>query len=511
MKYKSFSQRISIFRGKFTPEEAILVGYGAVIDKYKLQMPLPGKLSLISEKRKSYEDENWKVYSSRNIFEDTLYKHLVFAIKNEGINLLFFKKLYEKLKEKEVLKLFSEEPTGIYTRKMWFLYEWLMNKKLDISDLSIKNYTMLIDDKKQYAISPGERSKRHRIVNNLPGNRDFCPLITKTEKLEKYITSNFSEEKNNYLDEIHKDVLQRASAFLLLKDSKASFTIENELPKKNREVRWGKAIGQAGINNLSKEELLRLQQIVIESDRFIKMGFRDEGGFVGEHDRISGKPLPEHISARFEDLETLMNGLILAADLLVHDEIDAVIAAAAIAFGFVFIHPFEDGNGRIHRYLIHHILAQKDFTKQGIIFPISASILDRISDYRKILEGYSHPLLDYIEWEETENNNIRVLNNTIDYYRYFDATKHAEFLFECVEDTVRNIIPKEVKYLIKYDEYKRFLEDDFEMPDKTVALLVRFLEQNDGKLSNRAKQKEFEKLTEKEVHEIERKFDEIMN
>ena len=36
-----------------------------------------------------------------------------------------------------------------------------------------------------------------------------------------------------------------------------------------------------------------------------------------------------------------------------------------------------------------------------------------------------------------------------------------------------------------------------------IALLVRFLEQGDGKLSKRAKEKEFEKLTIEEVKDIE--------
>ena len=39
-----------------------------------------------------------------------------------------------------------------------------------------------------------------------------------------------------------------------------------------------------------------------------------------------------------------------------------VVHAAAIAFGFVFVHPFEDANGRIHRFLIHNILARSRFT-----------------------------------------------------------------------------------------------------------------------------------------------------
>jgi Fic family protein len=308
---------------------------------------------------------------------------------------------------------------------------------------------------------------------------------------------------------VRKDILQRASAFLLLKDSKASFTIEGESPKSKRAARWGQAIGQAGSRDLTAAELIRLQQVVIENDRFIEMGFRKKGGFVGEHDRSTGEPLPDHISAKWQDLDQLIEGLINTTELLLKSEIDPVIAATSIAFGFVFIHPFEDGNGRIHRYLIHHLLAKKKFSQQGIIFPVSASILDHIDDYRTILEFFSNPLLDYIEWKDTKDHNVEILNDTIDYYRYFDITAQAEFLFDCVKDTIENIIPNEVSYLIKYDEYKRFLDDDFEMPDKMVALLVRFLEQNNGKLSKRAREKEFEGLSDQEIAIIEKHFKEI--
>jgi Fic family protein len=39
--------------------------------------------------------------------------------------------------------------------------------------------------------------------------------------------------------------------------------------------------------------------------------------------------------------------------------------AAATAFGFVYVHPFQDGNGRIHRCLVHHVLAERKFTPPG--------------------------------------------------------------------------------------------------------------------------------------------------
>ncbi len=504
---KCSSPVISVFHGREAPEEGMLAGYAAIINSYNLQVPMPADISLISTKKRKYTTEGWRVFTSRHAPDETLYKQLVFALKYEGVNMLVLKKLFEVLSEKEMVELVQLEPLGRYSRRTWFLYEWLQNTTLNIPDLSKGNFVPLLDENLQYTIK-GKNSPRYRIINNLPGTLDFCPLIRRTEKLDTFIASNFAAQKNAYLKGIHKDVLQRASAFLLLKDSKASFTIEGESPKSKRAARWGQAIGQAGNIPLSAEEFLRLQQLVIENERFITMGFRDQGGFVGEHDRSTGEPIPTHVSARKEDVARLIDGLISTNDLLQESEYDAVLAAAMIAFGFVFIHPYVDGNGRIHRYIIHHILARKGMTQQGIIFPVSASILDHIQDYQKVLESYSHPLLDLIEWKTTSDNNVEVLNDTIDLYRYFDATRLAEFLYDCVHDTIINIIPNEVKYLKRYDEFKRFVDDEFEMPDKMVALLVRFLEQGDGKISKRARQKEFALLEDQEISVIESYFQE---
>ena len=501
-----FSLKITVFHGLKAPEEGSLVGYGAIIERLKLSIPFPTSLSLITEKSKKYNIDNWKVFPASYQPEETLYKQLVFAIKYEGINLLVFKSLFNAITKEELLEILHIEPSGQYSRKIWFLYEWLQQEQIDVQvDLKKRKYISLLDASMQYIVK-GEESIRQKIINNLPGTVDFCPLIFKTEKLENHINANVSGKKNAFLNSIHKDVLQRASSFLLLKDSKASFTIEGENPGSNRAMRWGKAIGQAGQKPLSIEELLRLQQIVIENSRFTKMGLRKQGGFVGEHDRTTSEPLPDHISAKQDNLEQLMNGLMATNTVLQDESYDAVLAAAAIAFGFVFIHPFVDGNGRLHRYIIHHILAKKEFTQQGVIFPVSASILDHIDDYKNVLESYSHPLLDYIEWKETEDHNVEVLNDTIDFYRYFDATKQAEFLYDCVEDTLDRVIPEEVTYLLNYDDFKRYLDNNFEMPDKMVAILVRFLEHNQGVLSKRALKKEFSALTENEIKAIESNY-----
>ncbi len=509
MNNKHFSLKISVFHGLKAPEEGFLVGYGTLIEAYKLDLPLPNTLTLISTKKRQYRVKNWHVLTPRHQPKETLYHQLCFALKYEGINLLFFKKLFAQLPETECAHLVQIEPQGLFSRKIWFLYEWLLGKKLPIPDLVMGNYVSLVNEAQQFALAFGSKSNRHRIINNLPGNVDFCPLIFKSEKLLRYLAINFSEKNKLHSQSIHKDILLRTSAFLLLKDSKASFNIEGETPLPSRAMRWGKAIGEAGANDLTKEELERLQQIIIESDRFTKFGYRMQEGFVGEHDRDTSQPLPDHISAKYTDLEMLMSGLLTCARQLTHEQYQPVLTAATIAFGFVFIHPFVDGNGRLHRYIIHHMLAKNKFSPQGIIFPISASILNHMVDYRKLLEKYSHTILPFIEWQATADNNIEVLNETADYYKYYDATEQAEFLFDCIDDTIENIIPQEVKYLQQFDEFKNFIDNNFEMPDKMVALLVKLLLQNNGLLSSKKRTSDFASLNESEMNRIESAFKSI--
>jgi len=508
---KRFSQEISIFHGRQAPENGTLVGYGAIIETLSLQMPFPNTLALISEKRRQYEAPGWIVFTPRHKPQDSLYNQLVFSIKYEGINLLFFKKLFESVDEEVIEEMVKNEPLSQFSRRIWFLYEWLMEKTLNLPNLKRGNYVPLIDENLQYTIGKGDNSPRHRVRSNLPGTINFCPLVNRTDKLEKYIKEDLSEKTTGIVRNVHNDILKRTSAFLLLKDSKASFDIEGENPSNSRATRWGKVIGQAGNRPLSNEELFRLQQIVIENDRFTNMGFREEGGFVGEHDRTTGDPIPEHISARWQDLEVLLDGLLKTDSKLENSGFHPVLTAALIAFGFVFLHPFDDGNGRIHRYLIHHILAKMKYTPQGIIFPVSAAILEQIDDYRKVLESYSHPLLEFIEWKTTQDNNVEVINDTADFYKYFDATAQAEFLFDCIDYTIKKIIPEEVSYLKHFDQMKAWLDDNFEMPDRTVAMLIRFLEQNSGKLSNRAQKKEFEALNNDEIELIENQYQNIFN
>jgi hypothetical protein len=64
---------------------------------------------------------------------------------------------------------------------------------------------------------------------------------------------------------------------------------------------------------------------------------------------------------------------------------------------------------------------------------------------------------------------------------------------------------------MKYDAFKQFLDNKYEMPDNMISLIAGFLEQGNGTLSVRAIKREFSALTQKEVEEIEKTFIEIFD
>lgn len=496
-----FSGPVTVFQERRLPETATPAGYSALIDAYGLEVPLPRLLSATGAHHRITEREGWRIMTPRHAPESNLEGHLTFALKYEGLDLAVLKRLFKTLGPEPIEALVRDKPTGTYARRAWFLYEWLTGEALDLPDARTGRYAPVLDPELQWGIE-GETAPRYRLKNNLPGTPDFCPLVFRTDKLERFIALDLPGRAADIVAGVPRDVLARTAAFLLLKDSKSSYAIEGESPPQDRIQRWGRAIGEAGRAPLDADELLRLQRIVIGDDRFVTLGFRLEDGFVGEHDRETRLPLPDHISARPEDLQSLTEGMI-AFDRGPAQDMDAVIAAAILAFGFVYVHPFEDGNGRLHRYLIHHVLAQRGYNPPGVVFPVSAAILEHIDTYRETLESYSQRLLPLIRWEPTERFNVHVLNDTGDFYRFFDATPHAEFLYACVQQTIEQDLPYETHFLRRYDTFRTSVEAMIDMPERTIDLLFRFLKQNGGTLSNRAREREFAALTDAEAERIE--------
>jgi hypothetical protein len=501
------SHTVNNFRGMSLPESGTLVGYAALIEQLDLQVPLPPRLSAISKRHHPRSTEDWQLFTPRHAPADTLGGHIQFALKWEGVQLGVLAALFRAVAAEAIAAIIRTTPTGAYARRLWFLYEWLTGQTLPLPALGKVRAVPVVDPELQFALADGTMVARQKVINNLPGTAAFCPMVHRTEKLDEYTRQDLSGRARDVVGSTHPDVIARAAAFLLLSDSKASFTIEGERPPAQRVARWGQAIGEAGSIALTVAELERLQQVVVGDTRFVRLGVRTEGGFIGMHDRTTQEPLPDHISARAQDLSSLLEGVIVFKQRALTGTLDPVVAAAAVAFGFVYIHPFDDGNGRLHRWLIHHVLARAGFNPPGLVFPVSAAILRRVDEYRRVLESYSRPLLNLIKWRPTPAGNVDVLNETADFYRYFDATRHAEFLYACVEQTVQHDLVDEVRFLRAYDAFVSRVGTLVDMPHGKMELLWQFLHQNQGKLSTRARTGEFAPLTDVEVGQVEQFYE----
>ncbi|MEO8602006.1 MAG: Fic family protein [bacterium] len=498
------NQQPSTFQDEALPAATRLAGSSALVHRLGISAPVRHRSCVSSQYVKGSQrvEDSWTVFDQRYWPGDDLIDHLNFALRHEPFDLLVLKRILEALPPAAVEGLAGRVPKSASLRRAWYLYETLTGRMLDAEDAGRATAVDLLDPKAYFTSSP-QLSKRHRVRDNLLGNARYCPVIRRTPALERLLKLDLATKARETVGRTGAHLIARAASFMLLADSRASFEIEGERPPRNRLERWGRVVLQAGKHDLTLPEIVRLHGVLIEDTRFIHAGLRPDGVFLGERDH-TGDPLPEFIGARPGDLGDLVRGMLEANDRMRDSGLDAVLQAAATAFGFVYIHPFQDGNGRLHRCLIHHVLAERRFTPAAMVFPVSSVMLDRIDDYRRTLQGHSGPLMPCIEWRLTAERNVDVLNDTADLYRYFDCTAAAEFLFACVQRTVEDDLPREIEYLRRHDEALRRIMDAVEMPDRLAENLVMFIRQNSGRLPTRRRTGEFQKLSDDEVILIEK-------
>lgn len=221
------------------------------------------------------------------------------------------------------------------------------------------------------------------------------------------------------------------------------------------------------------------------------------------------------VSPRPADVPHLMKAWADLARRVVDGGVDPVVAAAVASFAFVFIHPFEDGNGRIHRFLIHHVLAKRDYGPPGAVLPVSAAILRDRRGYDEALASFSEPLLHLIHWQwsttsaESPGREMIVTNETAHLYRYFDATAFAEYLYDRLAASIRRDLKEELDFVAVFDRAFQAVRSIVTMPDRRTSLLVRLCLQNDGRLAAR-KRRLFSELSDEEVTAMEAAVREAM-
>ena len=116
---------------------------------------------------------------------------------------------------------------------------------------------------------------------------------------------------------------------------------ERKLPDIGSE-RWLKAVASADRNRLDLGELTRLHNSLIADSRFTTVGIRNDVVFPGESD-ANNYPIPEIIGAKQTDLPTLLRSFFQTLKTLSDTQAYPVLQVTALAFGFAYIHPHNDG------------------------------------------------------------------------------------------------------------------------------------------------------------------------
>jgi len=474
-------------------------GYAALKQMYGL-LDIPHHVTshIVSGARKTVDDQEY--YTPVYAPEDTLAGHLEFALKIEGVNLGLLAELFAVVSTDELVAYIQSKPTGFNTRRAWFFYEFLTARKLDIPDLvSTIGYVDALDSK-NYVTRTGQRLSRYRVRNNLLGNKYFCPVVRKTDALKQHSWEALRDRAVEIVHSYDAETLARAVNYLYTKETRSSFAIEHEEPSKSKMERFGEALQSVRkLPHLDKQTLIDLQSIMLD-ERFAASEYRSDQNYVGE--TVGRREIFHFISPKPEDVASLMQGLI---DFLTNsDDVDPVVAAAVASFGFVFIHPFDDGNGRTHRYMIHHTLANRGVTPEEIIFPVSATMLDHVHEYDACLESFSISIKPLIDFVSNDDASIEVLNETANLYRYFDATRMAEYLYACVDATLERELKVELETVSAFAHARKAIDAAFDLPEKQKNLFLKLCWQGSGQISKAKRRSHFSLFSDDELDTMQR-------
>jgi Fic family protein len=434
-------------------------------------------------------------YAPKNLFG-----HLRFAMRYEPIDLNVLSALFGKIDRKELEAWIKSEPVGRYPRRAWYLYELLTGILLDVPEVPPTDNVPLLDPT-LHITSTGVRVRRQRIIDNLLGTREYCPMIRRTDRLNAAMQHQLAEEAKNIVEGVDPALLARAVHYLFTKETKSSFALEGEVPSTDRTLRFVAALGRADhFDTGDKEAFVELQNSIVDP-RYAQKDWRTLQNYVGQT-ASNYTQIVHFICPKPEDVASLMNGWMRTVARIEDGTVDPICAATITGFGFVFIHPFEDGNGRIHRFLIHHSLAKLKFAPQGILFPVSAAMLRDPKAYDAALNAFSGKIMPKIQYEMDDQQQLTVLNKTDTLYRYYDATSQAEYLYEAVAETIRKDLREEIEFLEVFDKSMIAAQKIVDMPTARASLLIQLILQNHGTLSGK-KRREFAELRDEEVTKIE--------
>lgn len=492
-----------------------LIGGAWLVESYELRLVMPLAVqSRIGGRRKTelVDDVITETFVEAMRPTASLRGHLTFHLKHEVPHLEMLSRLFEQLDTAELEAWIQHEPSGQYARRAGFLYEWLTGRELKAGAAIGGAYVSVLDDQKVVAASAGRSlaNRRWRLRDNLPGSPAFCPIVRKTRAWADAVAVDLPHLLRELEVEFGEEALMRSAVWMTLRESKASFAIEGEVDRVDRIQRFADVLARhTGVGELplSDPALAQLQaKILGRGTTLQQFGVRQSPVFVGEVIRF--EEVVHYVAPPADELNRMLNGLAVFWERTQGQS--AVMRSAVLAFGFVYIHPLADGNGRVHRLLINDALRRDGAIKEPMILPVSALITRDAGEqrgYARILDRVSRPLMNALagtyqfataptSYPDGIRSNLEFDGDYIakPVWRYPDLTEHVAYLANVLRRTITEHMREESRHLQQHAQARAAIKEIIEMPNMQIDRMIRSVEVNRGKLSN-ALAKEIPALT----------------
>ncbi len=413
--------------------------------------------------------------------QDTPLAHALFALKHEGIHLQTLIQALRHVPAGDLLEAVHSAPSGAYIRMLGFLWEKANTQQLDPLP-EIRGPTVNLFDVARYITTQGVRDARWRVNFNGIGSLDYCATVEKTAVIQTLLAEDTLTRANQFMVEQGAEFMDRALSWAYLHETQSSFAIERETPPLNKAEAFAALLAQADQPGILDESyLVALQNAAISNPLDKAIGYRHQQNWLrGPARGAMGitylPPMPALATSLMDALTTFINSK--------PSGLPPLIAAAVASFGFVYIHPFMDGNGRLSRFLIHYILAQSGHLNKGLLLPVSITMKRHERDYLSALQRYSVPARACwdVTWIGDEDYDFRFkADDTI--YRYWDATAAVTFCLQMAKQALEHDLKEETQFLIEFDRVYNTVDAAADIRGNDLTVLVRAALQNRGKVS----------------------------
>lgn len=477
------------------------LGYQALIERYALKVPplaqiyvLAPRTGVVRHAVSADGTECIEIPRNRYAGNQGLVAQLTFALKRENLNLTVLAALFDVPEITPVLQSWlNDSPTSSYARLSAYLAKWLTGTTFEFT-LPAGAPRVRVLDADKYVTGPTTTDSQFGVINNLLGTPAFCPMVRLTDTLKSLLAKNLRVRVSEAVANLAPEMLARAIDYLYLSETRSTFSIEKEIPDAHRAEKFRRLLELAGEpGHLTEAQVCNWQNSII-SAYFAESCYRSRQNWLSRSGRL--RNIADYIPPAPAQVGPMMDGVAKLAQLGASNLIDPAIAATCAAFGLVYVHPFLDGNGRLHRFLLHHVLRQAGYTPTGVVLPLSARMLRSLEIYSQLLKSYSQPrtaLLDYVLDDESQTIFIKSPQASW-LYASFDATALCEFILSCIEQCVEEDLAHEIHYLQGYDQAKARLEAWLDLPQSRLNLLIQLVVQGHGELSLR-KRKLFPELS----------------